>query len=146
MKKSKNLFKKSIDIESEFAGIPVGQKTPKEKKNDLTKDINIFLGSPITLESIKNILSRLNGRWTCDKPEISKIKIYKLNSFSKEYPEFFIYIQREKTFQFKYYLSKYTLYELGYLSPKRMNLSSLKQNLAEILWQWFILNPQVCET
>jgi hypothetical protein len=141
MKNKKKIIKKNVDIESEFVGIPVGTKVKKEKKCDLTDEIEKFLSSQITLESICEILLRLEGRWIADKSKIAKIKIYGLSSCGQEVDEFFIKIKSTKFFDQKYYLTSGSFYNLRWVAQgEKLDKSILRQELRGEIWKWLCNN------
>ncbi len=129
-----------ISVEDEFIRKPVGPRKPKEKKSDLTDELNKFISNPITLQTIAEILIRLQGRWISEKPGEYKIKIYGLQGFGDEYDEFFIIIKKVKHFPLKYYLTSASLYELTWLNGKDMDTSHLKQNMRCNIFKWLCKN------
>jgi len=138
----KKITKKSIDIESEFVGKPCSPKQPKEKKNDLTKDLLLFLEQPISMDSIKDILIRIEGRWIHCKSTDSKIKIYAFqkNHTIKTY-EFVVLINAIKHFEFKYYLENGSLYKLCYFENiEKIDRSVLRQKVIHKINDWLIEN------
>jgi hypothetical protein len=132
---------KPISVEDEFIGIPVGKKGPKKKKSDLTKDLQEFLAAPITLDSIKDILLRMQGRWIFDKPGFAKIKVYALTRYDKYYDEFLIMIKKDKHFKVTYYLTSATLCELEWMgSSEDICRSMLKQHARHEIYRYFCNN------
>lgn len=137
-KNKKKLVKKSVDIESEFVGKPSAPRCEKEKKSDVTDEINKFITNPITLGSIMRLLLRLKGPISEHEIEKSKINIYALpvmiNS-QKSFSEFFIRIQTHK-WNYNYYLGWFCLYELSAMSCEQLDKSMLKQSMAHALRKW----------
>lgn len=135
MKKNK---KNNIDIEAEFVGLPMSQKTEKEKKNDLTKDLKNFIDNPINIDCIKNILLRIHGRYILENHEISTMKIYGLEKKS----EFFIIINHSKYFSLKYYLTKSCFYLINRMKDKSIYTSYLKEEVGGIIYNWLQENTK----
>ena len=134
--------KKPIDLESEFIGIPVGQKKERPKKNDLTKDLQLFLKVPISIESIRDVLLRIEGRYCCEKPGIVLIKIFSIKNLEDE-REFIIKIKHAKFFQKTFLLSTRNLYELhnfGDGASDWLSTSILKRKVSIAIQDWLIEN------
>lgn len=130
-----------ISVEDEFIGKPVGKKGPREKKSDLTDELKRFIAdSSITLQSISEILLRLQGRWISDKPGEHKIKIYALKGFGDDYDEFLIIIKKAKYFRQKYFLTNASLYHLSWLEDEEMCTSNIKQHMRCHIYKWLCEN------
>lgn len=140
-KNKKKIVKKTIDIESEFVGLPVAPLGKKEKKSDLTEEIKKFISEPKNLESIKEILMRLDSKYLSQKPENSKMKVYGFKGFGDEIDEFIIIIKKLKFWTVKYYLTSGSLYRLKWISgTEDIDTSILKQRLRGEVHNWFCNN------
>lgn len=141
-KNKKKIVKKSIDIESEFIGKPVGPHKEKEKKSDLTDDIKKFLNEPITLDSIKRIMLRLRGPISEHELQRSKIFIYGIPTIGytgKNVSQFLIKVDTHKH-SYIYFLGWLCFHSLDCFSIERIDQSRLKQDLAHALRNWIDKN------
>lgn len=142
-KKHKKSLKKTIDIESEFVGKPVGPVKKKDKEPDLTDEIKAFLTSEISLENIMNIIIRMEGLYAKASIGKSKIKIYGLTTEDRsEKYSFIIKIKSPKIFGGTYYLKRMSMYRLDYIfKSKPIDTSLLKQDLRYAIWEWLNAHP-----
>lgn len=139
-KNDKKLSKKSVDIESEFVGIPVGPVGKKEKKADLTDEINFFLENEITHESIKNILFRLDGQIKTSLKESALMNIYYIPQ--KKRGGFYIFsIDTEQFYNKTYILTNFELIKLCSFKFDDVCTSPLKSMMRYKIWVWCTENP-----
>ena len=122
----------SVDIESEFIGKPVGPRKCKEKRNDVTDEIERFLKSPFTMDSVKYILLRV-----CLGPSdafysSAKIDIYRIH---KEYYLIKLGV-RKITFPIIFVLGPLVSRELIWLGNKNLESSSLRGDLVHAIKKW----------
>jgi len=130
--------KRTIDIESEFIGKAVGPLQKKERKSDLTDEINQFLEEPITLESIKKIMIRMSGYRKEYPIEKVSIKIYTIDK-----REYLIYIKGfQGVWSSKWFLSNWFMAYLDGFRIKEVDRSMLKQKLAHAIRAWCDENPK----
>lgn len=130
--------KRTIDLESEFIGKPVGPIQKKERKATLTDEINAFLESPIDLENIKCILLKMSG---CKKNQyIGKVSI---KIYAIEGEDYLISIKGFKSlWSSKWFLCRWYLGELNGFSPSVVDKSLLKQSFKNALRRWCQENPK----
>jgi hypothetical protein len=122
----KKLTKKSIDIESEFVGLPVAPRKKKEPKDDMTDHIKEFLSKDITIESIKSILLKIGGVWNLHRP--SKINIHYVE---KSREDIFLIVIEQNILTTTFILSTHHFIELCYFSHKELSTSLLKNKLLQ---------------
>lgn len=137
MKKDKSLSKKSIDIESEFIGKPVGPRKQKEKRPDLTDEIHKFMKEPITLNSLKWIILRLVGLASITFYDKSTIDIYQIHE------SFYVIKIQEKKRQFPiiFYIGPHLMCELDWISVHELDKSFLRGDLSHTIRNWLAKNP-----
>lgn len=133
--------KKMVDIESEFIGAPVGQARKKDREPDLTDEMKRFLREEITLDSIKDMLIRWEGKWAVNKITDAKIKIYAIKGFDSERCEYVIKMKFLKNLQLSFYLSRNDLFEISFFSNERLGRSMLKQEVIHKIRSWLDANP-----
>lgn len=138
-KNKKKIVKKSVDIESEFIGVPVARKGKKEKKTDLTDEIKEFFKGPIDLESIKKMLLRLHGPISEYDIKTSLMKIYGIPG--KRLMDYFIVINNKKR-GYRYYLGGFMFVSLDFFHKQALDDSYLRQALANKLKNWLYNNPE----
>lgn len=142
MKKTnqKKITKKTIDIESEFIGKPVEPKKNKEKKDDLTDEINTFLNETVTLDSIKRILLRLHGPISIDDLKNSKIFVYGISTIRFDSKlsirDYLIKINCKKK-SYIYFLNCYFSYCLSHFSMTEIDKSNLRTEMTREIRKWF---------
>jgi|GEM_PF-6724846 len=142
-KNKKKLVKKSIDIESEFIGKAIEPKKKKERKDDLTDEINKFLSQPINLDSIKRILMRLQGQISDYDLANSKMSIFGISTV-RYYSEisimdYLIRINYRKKSNL-FYLGHFILCDLCFFSPSQLDKSILRQKMAHTIRDWLEKN------
>jgi hypothetical protein len=138
--KIKRLTKQPVNIESEFIGVPVGPKKPKEKKNDTTKDLEILLKQPMSVDLIKHIIMRMEGYRQCTEKDI--IKIYALQGYRKEHDNFIIIIYPHKScFPNRYFLCSMSLHHFRSFRCEEMDSSPLKSMIRHEIYKWLCDNP-----
>ncbi len=128
--------KRTIDIESEFIGKPVGPLQKKERKADLTDEIKRFLEEPITIDGIKCIMLKLSGY----KKE-HLIGSWKITIIHLAEEEYIIKIFTSKS-SHKWFLGYFFMIELHYFSAKIAHRSILKQHLVRAIRKWCVENPK----
>jgi len=123
-----------VDIESEFIGKPVGPRQKKEKKEDLTDEINKFLESP-SLEGIIIVLLRPES-----VPLISR-KNARLKAYKTEDGEYIIKIIGIKDRRcLTWYMAPFHFCKLCYFKAEKWD-SRLKQEFCHELRRWLLKNP-----
>ena len=135
--KKKEPNRTPISIEDEFIGTSVGPRKPKEKKNDTTKDLNILIKQPMSIELIKEIFLRIEGRWIYDKSGESTIRIYAISNH-----EFIIKINKIKFFEYRYILDSGGVYSIRSLfkNNKEIDTSDLKKLIRFEIYNWLCEN------
>lgn len=133
--------KKTVDIESEFIGAPVGPTRKKDREPDLTDEMKRFLREEITLDSIKDMLIRWEGKWAVNKITDAKIKIYAIKGFDSERCEYVIKIKYSKDSQSSFYINSYDMFEMRFFSKEVLGKSRLKQEVIYNIRAWLDANP-----
>ena len=124
-----------VDIESEFIGKPVGPKKKKEKKEDLTDEINKFLEEP-SLEGVMKVLLR-SLCISDDQRKNAKFMAYELDKGI-----YLIKITGVKGHRpFMWFMAPFHFIQLGYFSCEKWN-SMLKQRFSHEL-RSFMLNEDL---
>ena len=129
--------KKSIDLESEFIGKPVGPRRSKEKKPDATDEIKSFLENEVTRDSIKKILLRMQGPHSEHIYNKAEMFVFEL---SKGYYIFKIH-DKKRSYPAVIYLGPFVFTYLEGFGSERLDRSFLRQKLAHAIRDWLHKNP-----
>ena len=139
----KKITKNTIDIESEFIGKPVESKKKKEKKDDLTDEINTFLKETVTLDSIKRILLRLQGTISIHDLKNSKIFVYGISTIRFDskisVQDYLIKINCRKN-SYIYFLNWRFSYCLSHFSKTEINKSKIRTEMTREIRNWLEKN------